>query len=141
MRATMYGWLIVCPAPIGSGLSSYASRALLVGHERLARERRPWREDARVLDVAIAELRSTIRARASLVAIRALVHRSGVSSPMGSERDAADGLGVPARRWVPRRRWAPSGRARGGGRARRGAGVTSGVGVGAALNTLPKKLP
>ena len=147
MRATMYGWLIVCPAADRQRVVRVGGAALVVGDEGLARRRLPMTSRTRSSRMSRARSwRATIRARASLAALRAAGHRTG--------RQLAEGLGegrAPARGWRPprgaglaaetlARRPDALGR---GGRARRGSGsLTTGVGVGAAFgNTLPKKLP
>ena len=56
MRATTYGWEMVCPSPIGRGPSSYGERGLARGDERLARDLAHRRQHERVTDAARGEL-------------------------------------------------------------------------------------
>ncbi len=56
MRATMYGWLIVCPEPIGSGWSSYAWSCDPLPDERLARDGTHGGKHAWIPDVPAVQL-------------------------------------------------------------------------------------
>ena len=122
MRATMYGWLIVWPA-------ADRQRVVLVGlvadgrrDERLARDGAHRREDARVADVAAAELVGDHPRPGVARAGPGLVHRPAASarrwtrrrglglgaaegaalgSALGSALGAADGAALASTETVP----------------------------------------